>query len=63
MEVYVTSPDLIGVTLKGSGEFISSEKVDSDNLEITLAGSGDILFTEIICDKIKTICEVAEILR
>ena len=54
VEVYVTSPDLIGVTLKGSGEFISSGKVDSDNLEITLAGSGDILFTDIICDKIKT---------
>lgn len=50
--VYVTSPDIIGVSLTGSGDFVAKEKVDTDNLEITLKGSGDIDFNDIICDNI-----------
>lgn len=50
---YVTSPDLIGVTLTGSGDFECETHVDTDNLEITLTGSGDIDFTDIICDKLE----------
>lgn len=50
--IYVTSPDLIGVTLTGSGDFIANGKVDTDNLEIKLTGSGDIDFNEVICDNV-----------
>ena len=42
--VYVTSPDLIGVELLGSGDFECR----------MLKGSGDIVFSDIICDRIKT---------
>jgi hypothetical protein len=50
--VYVTSPDLIGVEVHGSGDFESKSHVDTDNLDINLKGSGDIDFYDIICDRI-----------
>ena len=49
--VYVTSPDLINVRLNGSGDFISKNRVDTDVMGITLRGSGDISFENMICDK------------
>lgn len=50
--IYVTSPDLIGVTLTGSGDFKCPKQVDTDNMEIQLKGSGDIDFNDIICDNL-----------
>ena len=50
--VYVTSPDFLGITLKGSGDFECLHLLDTDNLDIVLNGSGDILFDDIICDRI-----------
>ena len=52
--VYVTSPDLIGVELLGSGDFECRSHLDTDNLDVMLKGSGDIVFSDIICDRIKT---------
>ncbi len=52
--VYVTSPDLVGVEVNGSGDFESKGPVDTDNLDIKLKGSGDIVFYDVICDRIKT---------
>ncbi len=49
-EIYVTSPDLVGVRLNGSGDFSSEKRVDSDVMEIMLRGSGDIGFKDLICD-------------
>lgn len=50
--VTVTSPDLIGVELQGSGEFDCEGHLDTDNLNIQLKGSGDIDFKDIICDNL-----------
>lgn len=50
--VYVTSPDFLGVTLQGSGDFECQGLLDTDNLDIELQGSGDIEFDNIICDKV-----------
>ena len=50
--VYVTSPDFLGVELKGSGDFECQGLLDTDNLDITLNGSGDIKFADIICDRV-----------
>ena len=52
VKVYVTSPDLIGVTLRGSGDFECVHLVDTDNLDIMLNGSGDIKFADVICDRV-----------
>ena len=50
LEVYVTSPDLVGIRLSGSGDFISSGRIDTDDMTITLRGSGDIDIRDLICD-------------
>jgi hypothetical protein len=51
LSVYVTSPDLTGVVLSGSGDFISERTVDTDVLNIQLKGSGDIKFADVVCDR------------
>lgn len=51
LAVYISSPDLIGVTLNGSGDFISERRVDTDVMNIRLKGSGDIRFSDILCDR------------
>ena len=50
--VYVTSPDFIGIELKGSGDFKCKGLLDTDKLDISLNGSGDIEFDDIICDEV-----------
>ena len=50
--VYVTSPDFLGVMLKGSGNFECKHLLDTDNLDIELRGSGDVEFDNVICDHI-----------
>lgn len=52
--IYVTSPDLTGVEVHGSGDFDCKTLLDTDNLEVSLRGSGDVNFNDIICDRIKT---------
>lgn len=51
-KIYVTSPDLVELTMKGSGGFESKGKLDSDNLNIYLIGSGEADFDYIICDNL-----------
>ena len=52
--VYVSSPDLVGVRVNGSGDFISQKPVDTDVMNIVLRGSGDVEFEDIICDACTT---------
>ena len=49
--IYVTSPDLTSVRLNGSGDFNAEQRIDTDQMEITLRGSGDIAFRDLICDE------------
>ncbi len=51
VKVYVTSPDITQIRLQGSGDFKTSKKIDSDNLMVTMVGSGDIDLKNVICDK------------
>ena len=50
LAVYVTSPDLVAVRVNGSGDFISTDLIDTDNMNITLRGSGDINIDKLLCD-------------
>lgn len=52
LTVYVTSPDFLGVSLMGSGDFMCVKPLDTDTLSIDLKGSGDIYFKDIICDRV-----------
>ena len=51
LTVYVTSPDLTSIHLNGSGDFEVSGRVDTDQMDIVLRGSGDINMQDIICDR------------
>lgn len=48
--IYVSSPDLVGVRVNGSGDFVCRGPLDTDMMNIVLRGSGDIAFNDIICD-------------
>ncbi|MCR5270682.1 MAG: DUF2807 domain-containing protein [Prevotella sp.] len=52
VKVMVMSPDLIGVTMSGSGNFDCDGMLDTDVLDIKLNGSGDVEFKDVICDQI-----------
>lgn len=54
IKVYVTSPDLVEVSLLGSGDFKCDSHLDTDNLRLTLRGSGEMHFADIICDHLVT---------
>lgn len=51
--IYITSPDLIGVALSGSGDFECQGLLDTDTLQLALRGSGDITFESLVCDYVK----------
>lgn len=51
LAVYVTSPDLVAVRVNGSGDFISTDLIDTDKMNITLRGSGDINIDKLLCDR------------
>lgn len=53
LTAYISSPNLLGVGLSGSGDFSAKGKIDTDDLEIALKGSGDADFGEIICDRLQ----------
>ena len=51
LAIYVTSPDLTSICLNGSGDFISRQRIDTDDMDVTLRGSGDIQVNNLICDR------------
>ena len=50
--VYATSPDLTAVEIAGSGEFDVNDHLDTDKLELSIAGSADMKFADLICDEL-----------
>lgn len=49
--VYVASPDLVAVKMKGSGDFNVQGNLDTDNLNVELVGSGDVKLGSVVCDE------------
>lgn len=54
VKIYVTSPDLTGIQVTGSGDFIVSGLLDTDKMTVNLKGSGDIKIPSLICDHLMT---------
>lgn len=50
VDVYLTSPDLIGATVRGAGDFAIEGAFDTDTLRLTLLGMGDIQMDNVVCD-------------
>lgn len=53
VKVIVSSVDLVEVSIAGSGEFEAPGHVDTDNLRLSVAGSGGITLADVICDSVK----------
>ncbi|MCR5129861.1 MAG: DUF2807 domain-containing protein [Prevotella sp.] len=51
LKVQVSSPDLIGVDLKGAGKFETQGIVDTDTLLIQMEGGGRVNTDRIVCDR------------
>lgn len=49
--VYLSSPDLTGVSVRGSGGFDMDGSLDTDALNVSVAGSGDVDMSKVVCDK------------
>lgn len=52
IDVYVSSPDLIEVQIAGSGDFEAPGHVDTDNMDLSVAGSGTVEFGSLICNTV-----------
>lgn len=50
--LYIYSPDLTEVNIKGSCTFDVNGKLDTDNLKVSVVGSGEADFGSIVCDAI-----------
>lgn len=57
IKVRVTSPDLVAVTVMGSGDFECEKPLDTDWLSLVLMGSGDIGFKSVTCDDLELVCK------
>lgn len=54
VEIFITSPDVTNLVLRGSGTLTVKGKIDSDTLNLHLLGSGDMIVPDIICDRLIT---------
>lgn len=52
VHIYVTSPKLKGVIMRGSGEFEAKGRVNANNLDLQIIGSGDIEMDNVTCNRI-----------
>jgi hypothetical protein len=52
VEIYVTIPQIDGLTISGSGSIVSDEKIESRILNLTISGSGDIKLSDLKSEKV-----------
>jgi hypothetical protein len=52
LTIHVTSKDLDAVKMSGSGLFESAEALTSDEMDIAISGSGNIVFAELAADEV-----------
>lgn len=57
VKIIVSSTDLVEVNIAGSGEFLMETPLDTDNLRVKVAGSGDVDLSDVICNNIS--CDIA----
>lgn len=50
VDIYIASPDLTEVCLKGSGTFTCDSLLDTDVLKVSLMGMGEVDFADVVCD-------------
>lgn len=53
VQIYIMSPDLIGVSLLGAGNFKCENTLDTDTLNLYLKGAGNLKFANIVADEVR----------
>lgn len=54
IKIYVGSPDLVGVNMTGTGDFVVLNALDTDTLRVSLSGVGDVEFDKpVVCDRLE----------
>jgi hypothetical protein len=52
VDIYVTIPQIDGLTISGSGSIVSEDKIESRILNLLISGSGDIKLSELKSEKV-----------
>jgi len=52
LAVYITSPDLTNMTLRGVGDVEVSGNLNTDTLDIGVSGVGDVKVSDLVCDRL-----------
>jgi len=52
VDIYITSPDLTAVNMKGLGNFNVDDHLDTDTLRVKLQGMGNVTFSDVVCDEV-----------
>ena len=53
LTIYITSSELEAVKISGSAQFNSKEAISSDEMDLAMSGSGDILFEKLTADEVE----------
>ena len=54
IKIYIGSPDLVGVNMAGSGDFVVLNALDTDTLRVSQSGVGDMKFDKpLVCDRLE----------
>jgi hypothetical protein len=53
--IYVTTPEINGLGISGSGDIIAEDEIKSKIIELAVSGSGNIKLSELSAERVKTI--------
>lgn len=53
--IKITSPDITGLSIAGSGDIIAENAIYSDIMHLNITGSGDIKLSELNCEKLEAV--------
>lgn len=52
--IYVTTPDIKGLGISGSGDIIAIDEINSNFIDLAVSGSGNIRLSELKAERVKT---------
>ena len=52
LTIYITSKELDKVSLSGSGKFIADQKINSEEMSLSVSGSGDLNFSNLFVEEL-----------
>ncbi len=51
--IYITTPDIIGLAVSGSGDIIAEDEIRSKEIDLAVSGSGNIKLSELLAERVK----------